>query len=88
MGVRPRMQVAINHGVLSEKGNGKDQAKSIPKPIKQIADGGGSTSLPSSMAHSSPALNPGEEKYTDQRAHFAQRRPLFASLLWRRVLTD
>jgi len=28
--------VAINHGVLSEKGNGKDQAKSIPKPIREL----------------------------------------------------
>ena len=28
--------MAINHGVLSEKGNGKDQAKSIPKPIREL----------------------------------------------------
>ena len=28
--------MAIKHGVLSEKGNGKDQAKSIPKPIRKL----------------------------------------------------
>ena len=27
--------MAINHGVLSEKGNGKDRAKSIPKLIRE-----------------------------------------------------
>ena len=28
--------MAINHGVLSEKGNGKDRAKSIPKLIRDL----------------------------------------------------
>ena len=28
--------MAINHGVLSEKGNGKDRAKSTPKLIREF----------------------------------------------------
>ena len=96
--------MAINHGLLSEKGNGKDQAKSIPKPIRELFIGG-STKWPSSTTHSSPALKPGEVNYTgacegvgedgkadgkgDQRKHvLLSAGRFFASLLWRRVLLD
>ena len=34
---------------------------------QRIVDEGGSTKWPSSTTHSSPALNPGEVNYTDQR---------------------
>ena len=44
---------------------------------QRIVDEGGSTKWPSSTTHSSPALNPGEVNYTDQRKQvFAQRRLL------------
>ena len=62
--------MAINHGVLSEKGNGKDQAVTgevDSQTDQRIVDEGGSTKWPSSTTHSSPALNPGEVNYTDQR---------------------
>jgi len=55
---------------------------------QRIVDEGGSTKWPSSTTHSSPALNPGEVKYTDQRKQVCSAQAAFASLLWRRVLLD
>ncbi len=74
--------MAINHGVLSEKGNGKDRAKSIPKLIREllmeVAPRGG----PHQRLIPRRLENPEEADYANQRMHFllsSGRACLFAS---------
>jgi hypothetical protein len=74
--------------VLSEKGNGKERAKSIPKLSKLIREllmvvvprGG-----PHRRLIPRRLENPEEEDYTNQRMHFFSAAVVPASLLLRRV---
>ena len=80
--------MAINHGVLSEKGNGKDRAKSIPKlirePLMEVVPGGG----PHRRLIPRRLENPEEADYLNHRMYLCSALGVLASLLLRRVILD
>ena len=80
--------MAINRGVLSEQGNGKDRAKSIPKLIRELL----MEVVPRGGPHRRlipRRLEPPEEADSaSQRMHFRSAAAAPASLLLRRVILD
>lgn len=80
--------MAINHGVLSEKGNGKDRAKSIPKLIRELLMEVVPRGGPHRRLIPRRLENPEEADYTSQRMHFCSAAVVPASLLLRRVILD
>ncbi len=62
--------MAINHGVLSEKGNGKDRAKSIPNLIRELLMEVVPRGGPHRRLIPRRLENPEEADYTNQRMHF------------------
>ncbi len=74
--------MAINHGVLSEKGNGKDRAKSIPKLIRELLMEVVPRGGPHRRLIPRRLENPEEADYTSQRMHFCSAAVVPASLLF------
>ena len=74
--------MAINHGVLSEKGNGKDRAKSIPKLIRELLMEVVPRGGPHRRLIPRRLENPEEADYTNQRMHFCSAAAVPASLLF------
>ena len=73
--------MAINHGVLSEKGNGKGRAKSIPKLISELLMEVVPRGGPHRRLIPRRLENPEEADYKNQCIHFllsSSRARLFA----------
>ena len=80
--------MAINHGVLSEKGNGKGRAKSIPKLNRELLMEVVPLGGPHRRLIPRRLENPEEEEYANQRINFCSAAAVPASLLVRRVILD
>ena len=67
MDVRPSMLRGYLPRRVVREGERERPGEVDSQTDQRIVDEGGSTKWPSSTTHSSPALNPGEVNYTDQR---------------------
>ena len=67
MDVRPSMLRGYQPRRVVREGERERPGEVYSQTDQRIVDEGGSTKWPSSTTHSSPALNPGEVNYTDQR---------------------
>ena len=70
------------------EGNGKDRAKSIPKPIRELLMKVVSRGGPHRRLISRRLETPEEADYTSQRIHFCSAAVVPASLLLRRAILD